>query len=585
MSAVARAAGPVRAGPAGEFLAVSAAPGRAHPAVDAPGAGTPIPGGTCHVVAGAGLGLLPRDRDQSPLDARALARSLHTGPAPLDLAPPGAVLQADRDGLLVGTDDVGLHHVYGVRGDGWAAVASSPWPLARLAGAPLDEAALGAYRLIGHHLGTATPWRGVEILPAAGRWRLADGRLDALPRAPAAPVEQVPARVAVGRVAALLRAQVGRVLDEFPDVVLELSGGLDSRILLAAIPRARRRDVAALTLRASASADDAVAGRLAAATGMRRHVVDLDELAALTPAAAHALVHAAAVGYGGVAQPVAMAVLDWAEARAPQEPRLNGQGGEFARGFYHPGQPARPAPTSRLVHRLARWRLFVNDVVDPAVLEPGFAARTGAATLATLERTFAAYRTDWLGACDEFYLDERLRRWVGADVSRSGGRRVVLAPYFHSGVLAAARGLSAEVKRGSAFSARLLAHLDPELAAVPLAGGAAPVDLGRRGPGPAARAGWRTAADVAAKVTARHRGAGRAPLGADLVAQRTVAHWRAHPELLDPVRATGLVDDGRVAAVLRGEIGASAATVGFLAVLQACAPAAGPRPIPGVTDR
>lgn len=553
----------------GEFLAVS---GRtADPPFGPESARVPFPGGvvwaTGEPSAGAGIALSlgPRDHVKGALASGDLAGRLRSGEGLGDVAAPYAAVLIDGETITAATDHLGLRHIYGVRGDGWAAISTSARLLARIAGAPLDREALGAYRLIGHHLGAATPYAGVTKLPAAHRWTLTGGRLHEAPY-PVPVIE--PVADPVRGTARMLREDVERSLDEHPGAVLQLSGGLDSRVLLAAVPAGRRRGLRTLTLSSPESRDHAIATRLAETYGLRRDVIDLGGLAGLDPAEAYDLVHRAALRSDGLGSPIAFAVLDWAEAQAPDEPRINGFGGEIARAFYYLAQRQHPRPTPALVDRLAKWRVFTLEPADPAMFDPEYAAETEAATLATLRSVFAAYDTDWLSATDEFYVRERAHRWIGATLSMACLRYVTLGPLLHPAFLAAARSLTPADKRGSRFNARVLMELDADLARVPLDTGIRPATLPARGP---LRSSSDFARRASRKVGQRIRRSGNPGVGVPTLTDLLVRHWRANPELLEPVAATGLVRGQWLDEMLSGAGRPAAATAAFLAILEVAA--------------
>lgn len=252
------------------------------------------------------------------------------------VAAPCALSMVDGRGeLSVSTDHVGLRHVYGVRGPGWSAVSTSATELARLANNGLDTDALGEYRLIGHYLETSTAFRGVVKLAPGHIWRLANGVLRTEAYAadpsggPAATVDGVD--TAVPRHATRLRHLVTSFLDSYPDAVLELSGGLDSRMVLAAVPPRRRVGLRAITISHAGSLDGPVAAGLAARYGLAHQVVDLAGLVALHPEVAYRMAKAASVRSDSLGSPLSLAVLDWVEGHVEPGPRLGGHGGELTR--------------------------------------------------------------------------------------------------------------------------------------------------------------------------------------------------------------------------------------------------------------
>lgn len=572
-------------------LAVSVAPGAFGPSVEdfgalGPGAvKLPFADGTAWVVAGGedepggpGLGgglalaLGPHDGDCAAVTGADLADRLRDGNGLGDLEPPFAAMLVTDTGVLIATDVRGMYQVYGVQGYGWAAVSTSARLLARLSGAPLDTEALGGYRLVGHYFGESTPYQGVSVLPNGHRWRLSEGALHSTAY-PQPVVEPIPDFVtSVRRGAALLRDYMARCLDDHPDVVLQLSGGLDSRMLLAAVPPARRRGLRTLTLASEGNPDAEIAARLAELNGMREQVIDLGELAGLDPADVHQRVQAAAVRSDGIGNPIAAATLDWAEALAPRGPRITGFGGEIPRGFYYLAQRSRPRPTPVLVDRLAKWRVFPPEEADAAMLDPDFATATRTTTLERMRAIFAGYGTDWLSSTDEFYLGERTRRWVGATLTGASLRNQQLSPLLHPFFVAVAREVPAAEKRGSRFNAAIVAALDPDLARIPLDSGRTPADLLARPPLSTARNSKDFAKRAVRKVGQRFLGRGNPSAGVPVLSDLLVSHWRANPDLLAPATATGLVRESWLADFLAGTDSPSPATAGFLAVLAVIAP-------------
>ncbi|MEJ3747172.1 asparagine synthase-related protein [Actinomycetes bacterium KLBMP 9797] len=486
----------------------------------------------------------------------------------VNLAAPFAIAAVDDGGRLsVATDHVGLGHVYAARGAGWAAVSSSARELARLSGAPLDHEAMGVFRLVGHHLGTLTPYRGITKIPPGSIWRVADGELTVEPYpGPAAEPVPLATGAAVRRHGELLRAAVGGFLDTHPGTVIELSGGLDSRTVLAAIPPERRGEVRALTLGHPGSTDIAVAAGLAQRYGMPHQIIDLTAMADVEPAEAYRAAIAAAERLDGLGSPLGAAALDWVERQVGGDPRLGGHGGELARGAYYM-QRQHPRVEPGLVDRLAAWWVTANHAVPDEVLEPAFAAHSRATTRQRLRETFAGYRTDWLTATDEFYLRERLHRWAGLTLTDAASHRVVANPLLDPEVLTVIRGVPREQRSGSRYAARVLDWLDADLARLPLGSGLRPISLSRqvtlsRQLGENTVRGF--AQKAVNKVGRRFGRPANPAVGTAALAAAVTAHLRRHPDLLAPAVGTGLVNVAWVDDYLSGRADASPPTVDLL---------------------
>jgi len=494
------------------------------------------------------------------------------------LPPFGACVRRDADSpFLVATDACGLRHVYVLEEPEWAACSTSSLALALTAGVGLDETALATAALAGHQLSDRTPFDGVARLPAGCRGAIRGGAVRRERHSPPAWRGAEPGEVPSTDAAAddlrrhasegagVVVRSVATALEAHPDAGLELSGGLDSRMVLAAIPAPLRPGRWALTLASPGRADADIAASLAAAHGLDHEVVDLAALAAMDPGEAAAMVYEAARRHDATADPVATAVLDFVGSRTGGRALLTGQNGEFARGYYYPGQPRWPRVTAPLVGHLARWRVLAASTVDPAVLGPAASAARDEA-VSILRRELDGIGGGWPGATDELYLDVRMQNWVGIDFSTSCTERSVLAPYFHPAFLSWARRAPSRWKAGSRLFAAALAHLDPRLASVPLDSGARPVDLARPSwrhrVASAGRFGHKLARKAAQRAAPSR--AARAPAGADALAGLVRRAWADDDGALSRLGSLDLVDADVVEAIASGRRAAGPATVGFL---------------------
>lgn len=494
------------------------------------------------------------------------------------ITPPFAVVSCagPRCPVIAATDQLGLRHLYWYQGDGWAAVATSSLVLAYCAAADLDDEALATYGLLGFHLQSSTPFTGIHKLSAAGLCVLGAGtvQVSRYARPTLVPPAAQPVPELARSTASMLRELNTSYVEECPDLMLQLSGGLDSRVQLAAIPPAMRTGLHAITLHEPGGTDTAIARRLASHARLDHEVLPLDDIRGIDPADAHQLVRQAAIRHDCSGNPIALAVLDWSERRLGTGPRIHGMGGEIGRGFYYPGQRQQPAVQPMLVDRLARWRLMTNEAVThcfPAEL----ARRARERVFAELRDIFAGYGCDWLTATDEFYLQERLVRWAGLRLTVAATERRLLGSLLHPGFVAGARACPPQHKRGSRFMAMVLAELDPELARLPLESGYVPATLAAVGVGARLQSQRVTGRKVASKVHQRLSRTGRDATGAPLLASQVLVHWRRDPASLDGVYRLGLVDPAWLNDVLSGVHQADVATIGFLTNLQVIAEAAG----------
>ncbi|AXT85845.1 hypothetical protein C6I20_12055 [Aeromicrobium sp. A1-2] len=463
--------------------------------------------------------------------------------------------------LSITVDWLGLRHVYVTELPEIAGASSSA---AALAGADLDTEALGVQSLLGWQIETRTPFAQVRKIPPGARATLCRGRLTMHVEAPARVTPTEDPQDAPRRAAELLSSFVTECLDDHPDTVLQLTGGQDSRILLAAIPRNRRSTVEAMTLAVPGSPDVAIATRLAAEFGMKHRVVELAGLGGLSDHDAYTLCVSAARDLDCAADPVGFATLRWAESSVDQQPRLAGLGGEVARGFYYFGPTARVGVSRHLASALGHWRMFPNERVDAGSLTPEFATMARGCAVDGIHRALAAGSDDWWTATDEFYLWQRMQRWAGTLASATCFDRIVINPMLDHGFLEIARGLPPEAKKNMRFLSRILLELDADLADVPLDNRPTPRAYASPTVANRVRLGATQAHKVVSKARQRMSGTTHPPPGANLLTAKVIGHWRGNPELLDPVHELGIFRPEWLAELLVGKRSADASAVALL---------------------
>jgi len=505
-----------------------------------------------------------------------LAAMVSDGAGLAAFLPPFAAAHAGGPGapVVVAGDWLGFHQLYWWRGDGVAAVSTSARALAALARgglrpAGLDPIGLGTQALIGWHVGDATLFTGVHTVPPATIATLDGGTLHLRRYAqpPVRPERPPTLDDAVEEMAAILVHWQTRYLEDRPDAVLQLTGGHDSRILLAAIPEKLRAGLNALTLGYPGSADVAIAARLSATYGIHHHFYRLDEQRRPTPAEAHALALTGARALECQASPLALAPLLLAESNLPQGHRLAGLGGEVARGFYYAGQPTAASTSPQLVERLARWRLFSNESVEEAALDPRFLAEARERTVATLQDLFPP--GDWLRATDEFYLYHRMHRWAGVHGTVAAVRRHYINPMFDRRFVELALAVEPADKRDSLLLGRLMKRLDVELAGIPLDSGLTPARLGSRTALTRIATRTRTARKAVRKVRQRLTHARKPQLGAAEAGALVLEHWRAEPSAGQALYEVPVLRSEWLDAVLSGARPAEPTTIAFLVDLLA----------------
>jgi asparagine synthase (glutamine-hydrolysing) len=529
--------------------------------------------------ASAGLTLLCRGvvgPDGGATSVSELEQRLRSGVGLERLGAPFGAMLIEGEGATVAADHMGFRHVYGSQRDGRAMFGTSARDVAREAGAKLDIEALAVHRMVGFHLNEDTAFAGVTKLPPAHLWRLAGGRLQPVAYPKLGEVDFRPpgaTKLLVEEHAARLRALICGFLDEHDGVVLELSGGMDSRMILAAVPPERRKEITGFTIVQAGSNDGPVATELARRYGMQHVIADLGAVTGFDPATAYRMALEAAMQQDGLGAPLSAALYEWAERDVAEGPRLSGHGGELARVGYYLLQPNRPKQTARLADRFFNLWFANNYGVPDAALAPEWAAQSREIGFRRVRETFATYDdVDWMTAMDKFFLGQRLHRWGGATITTGCQRRVTLNPFLDREVLTIMMSLPHRRRWSSQQAVEVLATLDPELASMPLGSGMRPTVL-RRPPMVTRMIGEtpvrKFAARASRKIMRHRRGERRYAVGAPALAALVVEHWRDNPRLLEPAAGTGLLNQDWLARVLAGTAEAEAASVDFILNLTA----------------
>ena len=301
---------------------------------------------------------------------RVSAGELATGGAALEalsFAAPATVAGLLPDGATLVADAAAQGQIAWGERPGLAVAGSSAALVAALLDAEPDERALAGLALVGTGTALQTVFEGVWLLDMGETITLAGGRARTKPRGAA----ETPG----GDVAKNLRASVAAAVEAYPDAEFELSGGFDSRLLLAALPPPLRAGRGALTLGVADAPDVQVAAQLAWMSGLNHRVLDpaalvntldgpklLERLLSVARRDDYAL---------NPLDRLLFALL--AEAEPAPRPRFSGQNGEILRGFYHAGQRLRGPGTAATARRIVTWRMLANDRADRPAVPPRLA--------------------------------------------------------------------------------------------------------------------------------------------------------------------------------------------------------------------
>lgn len=495
-----------------------------------------------------------------------LARRMSDDPAGLtELLPPFAAVRGDERGVMMVADSMGFRQLYhSTPGtDGVPVLSSSALMAGWQRGADLDHTAVAVQSLLGWQLGQRTLFTGVEKLVPGGVAHL-DSSGVRVSRPEPRGAGDISLEDAVTQAASLLRASLTALLDDHPDAVLQLTGGQDSRLLLSAVPVERRRGMRAMTLGVPGSGDVTVARQLAERYGLRHDVHGLAALDGLSAADAWRLTSEAAIRLDGMSDPIALAALTVAESNFDQGVRISGLGGEVARGFYYVGTVHERPVIRKAAEQLAAWRMFVNEAVEPGLLQAEFAEWARRIADDEVATALAAGGLEWFRATDDLYLRHRMQRWAGVTDTAVGFQRTVVNPMLDQQFLDLASRLSPADKANSRFLARLQMELDPELGRIPLEGRAAPVAAAYPNAWRSVTRTLATGRRLARKAAQRIRQGNRPPAGGVVLAEKVVEYWREHPELLASSTLAPFIRQDWIDQVLDERLSPRPSSVAFL---------------------
>lgn len=471
-----------------------------------------------------------------------------------DLAPPFRFAWAKGDTTTVVADWPGLAHIFLWSRDGIAVAGTSATLIAQVFGLGVDTGALAGLALTGSMLGIDTPVAGIRKL-AAGRFaRFTAGRFELATLPP-------PSRLADAEDA--VASAVASRAESFADAEVEVSGGFDSRMIVAALPRDGRAGTLGVTIGTDASPDVVTARRICAMTGMEALVIDpqLDDLDGdglddLLRTAAHC------DNYGS--NPVDRAAINRLNTSRSSGARFTGQNGEILRGFYYPGQRLGAAPSPALARELIAWRIFSNDVVDSELFDGAWYTAQKARAAGQVETMLLDGEGDWSQRLDAYYLDQRMQRWCGAAVSAAMDKRALLMPFFDADVLGLAQSLPGRAKRESRYAAGLIARLDPRLAELPTDSGIVAATVARGGLRAWGGHMQRTAGKFVAKARQKLVRRDRATFGSARTVQRVYElglHRRVDLHRLDQLK---IFAPARLEAFGRGTWRPGRSTLGYI---------------------
>jgi asparagine synthase (glutamine-hydrolysing) len=477
-----------------------------------------------------------------------------------DLAPPFRFLAIDR---RIGwpsphIDEFGLGHLFEGRKGAALFTSSSARLIARVIGAAPDVDTLISYSQLGAFAFSATPYAGVRKLLPPDPWAKQYAHSNS----------SRPRQDLQHDVEASFRAAVQAMLAAAPDAALELSGGLDSRLILAAMTREQRTGRKALTLGSPGkiSQDQLIAGEIASQYTLFHQISQPTAKPWEEADSLFRTLDQACDGYQGMGNPVDKATLLANGEDDEGLLRFSGQNGEILRGFYHAMQPLALPASENLWSNLLDWRLIANDRVPPRFLAADCRENALPAARAAILAELANFDGEWGQVIDRLYLRLRMQAWVGNASSSNLVKRTMLMPFFDREFVRAALALPASQRSKSHAAYRLLIDIDPALAAMPLDSGTSPANL--LNPSVATKLAdlRRNVGKLARKLEQRVRPQSGAALGSAAVIEAW-HHHRGYDRLnFGRLETLGIFDPAKLAAVQAGQLTPDRNELGFLLI-------------------
>ncbi len=397
--------------------------------------------------------------------------------------------------LRAATDRLGTLHVYAAQLGGCLVLSTSSLTLAWLQGGEWDLEGCREFLATGTVFETKSLFRRIEKLEPATVFTFQKGR----------PVEKTrywsvagyrygklrPEEIA-GALGEEIKRSVRQVCRAYRAPVFDLTGGIDSRILVAA---ARRGGCGFATV-VNGQTDDAdvrAAGEIARRFGLdHRHQI---------PAGAAGLWRRAKNALGlcdGEYDVLEYAAIADVHRRlvGAFDVSVNGSNGEIAKGYWwellfpHAGTPD-------FDERLVAARRFATGQGVAGLLEEPFSEDLVEHFAGIIRRANTALR-GWPNTAqmDNVYLTLRMQRWQGRLASSTDRLWPCAAPFTFQGPMAVALSAAPEVRVRERLSRRVMESLDTEMAWMP---GAHGYPLVRVRPQTALRF-WRLPVEMAGKA-------------------------------------------------------------------------------------
>lgn len=377
------------------------------------------------------------------------------------------------DEFTVVTDRLGTLAAYEAEIDGCRAISTSALVLGAMAKASFDLSAVREMISIGTVFGDKSLFGGVRKLEPGSILHYESGTLGRRVEywsVAGLEYDETSARGKVTEIADGLDRALSVVRSAFPRQRVDLTGGLDSRAVLGAL-LAQDKDFFTVVNGKADDGDVIAAARIAEQYGLRHHHHPVPEDFG---ASWWSLAKRSLALTDGEAE-----VLEYAAIRVHQEfladetdVSINGSGGEVAKGYWWELLLPFVGRRDHFDSRRVAERRFATDPWADGLLR----AEHPESLAAQIARIMDRYNQPLAGRpntqlMDNVYLRLRMQRWQGRLASATSRLIPNVSPYLFRRPLEAALTARPVLRFGDQLQRKLIEHLDPKLAALPLASG------------------------------------------------------------------------------------------------------------------
>lgn len=372
-----------------------------------------------------------------------------------------------REEWSVEPDRYGLRPIYyGFDAKKRPIASTRPEVVAALIGAELSTRSIAEQLLVGFNLNDSCPFEGVHRLCPGERFTFDDDQGPLLEERRFGDGNPTTSEAGPGHWLMGIQAVIADAFERGD--ALELSGGVDSRLVLAIGLHSGVKPRLAFTLGADDDDDVCLARQICARFAIEH--LALPAVAHREHAADDGALFVARSGFAVNACSYAWLPNAFRQLAPHRTAQIGGGGGECAYGFYY--SPFDRWCTIPAVTRMwIRKRLFHTGLAFADIFDTDQAADLMAMIEDDARAFFRLAEGPWRSRTDEFYLRQRVPNAGGAVLSASACWYRPIQPLLHRPYIEWGRTLGTHQRAGRRIQMDTIHQLNPELAAIPYSGG------------------------------------------------------------------------------------------------------------------